>query len=133
MTPEIHTAIEKFRRGDRETAFFDLIELPGNALSGIIDAFCVEQRTDIRAFLAKAAWQRREPAVLPFLAQALGEDAEEVWQEALDGLVAHSCAESLKILQSARSRTFTAENAAKRFHLWLEEAIQQVESELRSL
>jgi len=47
-------------------------------------------------------------------------------------LVAFSLPASLKILQSARSRKFTEETAAKRFNLWLEEAIQQVEFELRS-
>jgi len=106
--------------------------MPGDAISGIIDAFRVEARSDVRAFLVKAAWERREPAVLPFLAQALTDDAEEVWQEALDGLVANASAEALKILQSARSRKFAAEKTTKRFHLWLEEAIQQIESELRS-
>lgn len=89
MTTAIEAAIEKFRCGDKENAFFDLIEVPGDAISGIIDAFRVEARSDIRAFLVKAAWERRDPAVLPFLAQALTDDAEEVWQEALDGLVAH--------------------------------------------
>jgi hypothetical protein len=47
-------------------------------------------------------------------------------------LVAFSSPASLKILQSARSRKFTEETEAKRFNLWLEEAIQQVEFELRS-
>jgi hypothetical protein len=89
VTTAIEAAIEKFRCGDKENAFFDLIEVPGDAISGIIDAFRVEARSDIRAFLVKAAWERRDPAVLPFLAQALTDDAEEVWQEALDGLVAH--------------------------------------------
>ena len=63
---------------------------------------------------------------------ALNNNAEEVWQEALNGLVAFSSPASLKILQSARSRKFTEETEAKRFNLWLEEAIQQVEFELRS-
>jgi non-ribosomal peptide synthetase component E (peptide arylation enzyme) len=67
-----------------------------------------------------------------FLAEALNDPAEEVWQQALDGLVAFSLPSSLKVLQSARSRKFTEETAAKRFNLWLEEAIQQVELELRS-
>ena len=106
--------------------------MPGDVLTGIIDVFHVEPRADIRAFLVKAAWERREETVIPFLAEALNNNAEEVWQEALDGLVAFSSPASLKILQSARSRKFTEETEAKRFNLWLEEAIQQVEFELRS-
>jgi hypothetical protein len=106
--------------------------MPGDVLTGIIDVFHAEPRADIRAFLVKAAWERREETVMPFLAEALNNNAEEVWQEALYCLVSFSSPASLKILQSARSRKFTEETAAKRFNLWLEEAIQQVEFELRS-
>src|SRR5258707_14304147 len=132
MEVEVRASLEKFRRGDDETAFFELIEMPGDALTGMIDVFHAEPCADIRAFLVKAAWERREETVIPFLAEALNDPAEEVWQEALDGLVAFSLPSSLKVLQSARARKFTEETAAKRFNLWLEEAIQQVEFELRS-
>jgi hypothetical protein len=132
MESQVRAALKKFRRGDGENAFFELIEMPGDVLTGIIEVFHAEPRADVRAFLVKAAWERREETVIPFLAEALNNNAEEVWQEALDGLVAFSSPASLKILQSARSRKFTEETEAKRFNLWLEEAIQQVEFELRS-
>jgi len=132
MQAEVRTALEKFRRGDDETAFFELIEMPGDVLTGIIDVFHAEPCADVRAFLVKAAWERREETVIRFLAEALNDPAEQVWQQALDGLVAFSLPTSLKVLQSARSRKFTEETEAKRFNLWLEEAIQQVELELRS-
>jgi len=32
MEVEVRAALEKFRRGDDETAFFELIEMPGDAL-----------------------------------------------------------------------------------------------------
>ena len=132
MEAEVRTALEKFRRGDDETAFFELVEMPGDVLTGIIEVFHAEPCADVRAFLVKAAWERREETVIPFLAEALNDPAEEVWQQALDGLVAFSLPASLKILQSAQSRKFTEATAAKRFNLWLEEAIQQVEFELRN-
>jgi hypothetical protein len=132
MEAEVRAALEKFHRGDDETALVELLEVRGDVLPGIIDVFHAEPRDDIRAFLVKAAWERREETVIPFLAEALNDPAEEVWQEALDGLVAFSSPASLKILQSARSRKFIEETAAKRFNLWLEEAIQQIEFELRS-
>ena len=132
MEAEVRTALEKFRRGDDETAFFELIEMPGDVLTGIIDVFYAEPCADVRAFLVKAAWERREETVIRFLAEALNDPAEQVWQQALDGLVAFSLPSSLKVLQSARARKFTEATAAKRFNLWLEEAIQQVELELRS-
>ena len=80
MEVEVRAALEKFRRGDDETAFFELIEMPGDVLTGIIDVFHAEPRADIRAFLVKAAWERREETVMPFLAEALNNNAEEVWQ-----------------------------------------------------
>jgi len=97
MEAEVRTALEKFRRGDDETAFFELVEMPGDVLTGIIDVFHAEPCADVRAFLVKAAWARREETVIPFLAEALNDPAEEVWQQALDGLVAFSLPESLKI------------------------------------
>jgi hypothetical protein len=80
MRPEIHAAIDKFRRGDEEAA---------------------------------------------------GQHDEEIWQEALDGLVTFASPESLVILQQARQRRHDDEAAGKRFRLWLEEAIHHVEFELR--
>ena len=48
-----------------------------------------------------------------------------------DGLIAFASSESLEILQRARTQVHQDEAAAKRFRLWLEEAIQQFEFELR--
>ncbi len=132
MQMEVRAAVEQFRRGDTETAFFRLIEMTGEVLPAIIDVFRGEPQPDVRAFLIKAAWERREDAVIPILAEALNDEAEEVWQEALDGLVTFARATTLDILLQARSREFGDAPAAKRFHLWLEEAIQQVQFELRA-
>ena len=71
-------------------------------------------------------------AVLPFLGEVLHEAEEEAWQQALDGLVAFATPQSLEILHAARSRPFTEESAARRFLLWLDEATEQVKSELRA-
>jgi hypothetical protein len=132
MEAEIRAVLKEFRNGEKEAAFFKLLEMPGDMLPAIIDIFRAERVPEIRAFLVKVAWQRRDQAVLPLLGEALIVSDEEIWQEALDGLVAFSSPESLRILQSARSRKFTNDSAAKRFHLWLDEAIEQVEVELRA-
>ena len=129
---EIEDIIETFRAGDEESAFFTLIELPGDILPALIETFKDEKSSGIRAFLVKAAWERREEAVLPFLSEVLHEAEEEAWQQALDGLVAFATPQSLEILHAARSRPFTEESAARRFLLWLDEATEQVKSELRA-
>lgn len=132
MQAEVRAAVDQFRRGDKETAFLELIEMTGEVLPAIVDIFRGEPQPDVRSFLIKAACERREDAAIPILAEALNDVAEEVWQEALDGLVAFACARTLAILMQARSREFADGHASKRFNLWLEEAIQQVQFELRA-
>jgi hypothetical protein len=132
MVQKIQEIIETYRAGDEESAFFTLIELPGDVLPAVIEIFRNEQASQIRAFLVKAAWERRDEAVIPFLSEILQGAEEDSWQEALDGLVAFASPQCLGILQAARSREFTDESAAKRFRLWLEEAIGQVEFELHA-
>ena len=131
MTDEIKAIIDKFRTGDKEDSFFELLEMPGDVIPVLINYFRNEARPAVRAFLVKAAWERRDPSVIPFLGEALNDSKEGVWQEALDGLVALASSESLAVLESARTRKFADEADHKRFHLWLEEAIEQGQIELR--
>ena len=132
LAREIEAIVETFRAGDEESAFFTLIELPGDILPALIESFRNEQSSGIRAFLVKAAWERHEEAVLPFLSEVLHGAEEEAWQQALDGLVAFATPQSLEILQSARSRPFAEESASRRFQLWLDEAIEQVKRDLHA-
>jgi len=132
VASEIEEIVESFRRGDEESAFFALLELTGDVVPALIEIFRAEQAIEVRSFLVKAAWERRDDAVIPFLDEALRDSAEEVWQQALDGLVAFASPQSLQILQSARARVNSAAADDKRLRLWLDEAIQQVEFELRA-
>ena len=131
MEIEIRAALEKFRRGDQDSAFFELLEMPGDVLSMLIEAFRSERKLASRAFLVKVAWERRDRAAIPFLGEALMDSKEQVWQEALDGLVTFASMETLEILQQARSREFSKESDRKRFRLWLDEAIEQVQDVTR--
>ena len=124
---EIKEIVDNFLSGDEESAFFTLIELPGDVLPALIEIFRAEPTAEVRAFLVKAAWERREKSVIPFLGEALGASEENVWQQALDGLVAFASKESLDILQHARDREFINASDGKRFRLWLDEAIAQVQ------
>ena len=127
MESEIKEIVERFRSGDEESAFFTLIELPGDVLPTLIEIFRAEHAAEVRSLLVKAAWERHDEAVIPFLGEALRESEEEVWQQALDGLVAFASKEALEILQQARNREFNKESDGKRFRLWLDEAIGQVQ------
>jgi hypothetical protein len=127
MEIAIRAVLEKFRRGDKESAFFELLEMPGDVLPKLIEVFRGERKPASRALLVKAAWERRDRSVIPFLGEVLMDSKEEVWQEALDGLVAFASKEALEILQQARNREFNKESDGKRFRLWLDEAIGQVQ------
>jgi len=131
MELEVRAALDKFRSGEEEAAFSELLEMPGDVLPALIDVFRTEPDVASRALLVRAAWERRDRSALSFLGEALNELQEEVWQQALDGLVAFASPASLEILQRARHRDCEDDTAARRFNLWLEEAIQQVEFELR--
>jgi hypothetical protein len=127
MVIAIRAALEKFHRGDKESAFFELLEMPGDVLPKLIEVFRGERKPASRALLAKVAWERRDRSVIPFLGEVLMDSEEEVWQEALDGLVAFASNEALEILLQARNREFNKESDGKRFRLWLDEAIGQVQ------
>lgn len=127
MEIAIRAVLEKFRRGDKESAFFELLEMPGDVLPKLIKVFRGERKPASRALLVKVAWERRDRSVIPFLGEVLMDSKEEVWQEALDGLVAFASKEALEILQQARNREFNKESDGKRFRLWLDEAIGQVQ------
>jgi len=131
MAANVRAIVERFLAGDEERAFYDLIELPGDLLADLIEEFQATADSAVRALLVKAAWERKEDKVVPFLRDALTVADELVWQQALDGLVAHASDETHEILLTARAQDFSDETRNRRFRLWLEEAILQVEIDLR--
>lgn len=70
--------------------------------------------------LVEAIWQHRQPSVIGFLADVLGDPVPVVWKQALDGLVTLASPESMRVLRSAADNECDAERRA-----WIEEAIEQ--------
>ena len=132
MVSRIKEIVDSFRAGEEESAFFALLELDGDVLPALTEVFRQEREPYVRAFLVKAAWERRDETVIPFLGEVLNSAEEDAWQQALDGLVTFASRETHQILIAARTREFDDASLAKRFRIWLEEAIQQVELELRA-
>jgi hypothetical protein len=64
--------------------------------------------------------------VIPFLSEVLNDPKEEVWKQAIDGLVTIGSPEAVKSLRAARERHFSSPNVAKDFCGWIDEAIQQI-------
>jgi hypothetical protein len=113
------------RRAEEE-AFSELLEMPGDVLPALTAAFRTQQDPALRAFLVKAAWQRGDRQAIALLAEAVNQSDEEIWQEALDGLVALASPEALAVLMAARTRKFADRSVSQRFQSCAREAIEYI-------
>jgi hypothetical protein len=118
--------LQWFKNGDREAAFFGLIETLSGILPHLIKRFREEPDEDMREFIVEVVLQHRNPESVLFLAGALYDRSPFVWKAALDGLVMLGGSESMEALGAARSRIFP--NAAQQleFLAWINEALQQM-------
>lgn len=71
-------------------------------------------------------WQHRDFSIIPFLAEALGDEAPEVWKQALDGLVTLASPAARQVLCDAQVRL----QSRKDMHTCLNEALEQVDEAL---
>jgi len=118
--------MEALRRGDREAAFFGLIEAEHTVVPRLIQAFQEERDPELRAALVKIIWQHRQPETLGFLASALREPDERIWQEALDGIVALGGEKAVAVLEQARAAADFSTGDGRRFVEWIDEALVQI-------
>jgi len=126
VATDIREILEKFHRGAEEEAFFELLEMPGDVMSALTTAFRTEQNPALRGFLVKVAWQRGDRQAIALLAEAVNESDEEIWQEALDGLVALASPEAVAVLTAARTRELADRSETQRFQSWVSEAIEYI-------
>jgi hypothetical protein len=126
VASEIREILEKFNSGAKDEALFKLLEIPDDLLPVLAAAFRTEHNPALRAFLVRVAWQRQDPNALHFMAEALNQTDEEVWQAALDGLVTFACPEALGVLMAAKTRDLGDPAATKRFQLFVSEAIEYI-------
>ncbi len=94
------------------------------ALPYFAAAFEKESIASRRARLIRVIWQFRDPAALPTLAVALKDPDEEVWKDALDGIVTIGGAEATAILDNAR--TIAEKTSDLKRVSWIEEARTQI-------
>ena len=106
--------LQRFRKGDREGAFHNLLEKGHEILPVLMAAFHSECDSQVREFLVEVIWQHRQPSVIPFLGEALQDPEPEVWKQALDGLVTLASLAALEIYLDFRM-TFGHEDGA----VWL--------------
>jgi len=117
--------LSEFDEGGEENAFHCLIEMSHDALPELEQAYHTSVKSERRLFLLNVIWEHRQQSTIPVLQAALYDQEPEIWQMAMDGLVALASQSSLRALESARTRQFTSSRDRQCFQQWLEEAIEQ--------
>lgn len=131
MEETIRTALEYYRTGNDEAAIASLLELADELLPTLADIYRNETDPDLRAFLVRIGWERREAGAVEFILEALNDPAEEVWQSALDGTVALASPEILERLRAAVVQERADAAMTRRFQICVQEAILYVEDLVR--
>lgn len=131
MEAKIIESLKAFRAGDDDTAMTTLLEAEGELVPSLVEAFREEADPVARAFLVTVGWERREEHSPAFIAEALNDPAEEVWQAALDGTVALASPEMLDLLKSLRATERADPAATRRFQMCIEDAIPYVDGLVR--
>ena len=132
MKETIRAAVEAYRNGEDEAPLAALIELEVDIVPALAELFSTEADPDVRAFLVRVAWERREQCSVDVIIEALGDPAEEVWQSALDGTVALASPEILEVLHAVKRQERPDAATARRFQMCVEEAILYVEGLVRA-
>ena len=131
MVEKIRAAIEAYRNGEDEAPLAALLELEADIVPALAELFRSEAEPEVRAFLVRVAWERREPTSVDFIVDTLSDSSEEVWQSALDGTVALASPEILEGLHAAKMQKRADAAVARRFQMCVDEAILYVEGLLR--
>jgi HEAT repeat protein len=113
---------------EAKDAFHALIEAPKQIVPLLVEAYHKRTRSSMRAAIVEVVWQFRDPGAVPFLAAALRDDSEEIWRQALDGLVAIGGGGALDALRGHRGGLPARGEKAE----WIDEAIGQIEQETAS-
>ena len=132
MEAKIYAALAAYRNGEDDEPLAALIELEGEIVPALMQLFSSETDADVRAFLVRVAWERREQNSVDFIVVALNDPVEEVWQSALDGAVALASPEILEVLHDTKTQERADAAMARRFQICVEEAILYVEGLVRA-
>ena len=131
MDDLIRRALESYQNGDDDSAIASLLEIAEDILPSLSAIYRNERDPDLRAFLVRVAWERREEMSVNFILEALNDPAEEVWQSALDGTVALASPVMLDLLKSLRPTERGDPSTTHRFRICVDEAILYVDGLLQ--
>src|SRR5262245_45053032 len=120
MSEAVAAYLRALRGADFEHAYHSLIEIGPAVLPALATAFHKEPDADVRAMLVRVAGQVRSSSAIGLLAEALAQDDEVVWKEALDSLVSIGGPDARAVVDRARA------GATEPRSPWLDEASEQL-------
>jgi len=116
--------------GELDDVYHSLIDAGAAAVPLLWEAYEREADPDVRVLFVEVIWEMRDEAVIPLLAQALEDEAKEVWKAALYGLVTIACPESCRVLEDAIGRAAERKRDGGLFREWAQEALEQTREQM---
>lgn len=118
---EVFQFVQELCEGN-ENAYHSLIEASHEIVPVLIQQFAKTENGECRALITEVIWQHRLPSTISFLTSALNDNNKEVWNQALDGLVAIGGEKSRIALQEIQERMSNSDIR----YLAITEAIEQI-------
>jgi hypothetical protein len=127
LNERVEFCLDLMRKGEREQAFFDLIEESPEVLPLLMMAFAAEKDPEVRESLVEVIGEHRVRESIPFLTRALDDDDPRVWKTALDALVTAGGEPALAALEAHRTRATKPDRQE-----WIAEAMGQIHDSLHA-
>lgn len=129
-TQYIDHYVQQLRHGDKEHAWFSLVEMEPSAAPELIKAYYSETDPRVRVLLIGIIAEYPQTLTLEFLAKCLEEVDPETWKTALDGIAAIGNRlgqnASIEILAATKELLKNNPIAEDERVVWIDEAIQQL-------
>ena len=118
----ISAEVEKLASPFAEHACCNLWTMTSAIIPQLTEAFWAERNPEIRANLIYVVWKFREKSTAPFLIEAMDDVHDQVWMNALDGLISIGGEDVTKRL----IEFMTTLNPDDIRGAWVMEAIEQI-------
>ena len=98
----------------------------------LVKVFREEIDPTIRSELVRIVSEFRSNTAIPFLKDVLSDPIPEVWQAAIDGLVASGAPDALSALEGIKTDRELYKRRPSAYAKWIEEACEQLEESFRA-
>lgn len=87
LEEKINYYVGRLNGDDSENALHSLMEMPESAVPILIQKYKFINDDLIKSYMVEAIWQIRDSNCIDFLFECLNENDEDIWEEALNGIV----------------------------------------------